>query len=66
LTPLYNAIFLSNGYNTCDPRLIELAREMGGSSMEMWVHSEYWAEANVMLYLRDRITEERLRRSLFT
>ena len=66
LMPVYNAIFLSNGYNTRDPKLIELAREMGGTPSEILEDSEYWAEANAMLYLRDRITEERLRRSLFT
>ena len=65
LIRVYNTIFLSNHYNTCDQRLIELAREMGGTPIEIWEDREYRAEANSMLYLRDRITEERLRRSLF-
>jgi YD repeat-containing protein len=66
LIPMYNKILLSNGYNTSDPRLLELARQMGGTPVELWEDREYWGEANAMLYLRDRITKESEQRALFT
>jgi hypothetical protein len=66
LIPQYNRILLSNGRNTRDPRLVELARQMGGTPVEIWEDGEYWGEANAMLYLRDRLTKENLRCSLFT
>ncbi len=62
----YNRIFLSNGRNPNDPRLVELARQIGGTPVEIWEDREYWGEANAMVYLRDRITEESLRCPLFT
>lgn len=66
LMPEYNKIFLSNGRNANDPRLIELARQIGGTPVEIWEDREYWGEANAMVYLRDRITEESMRCPLFT
>lgn len=66
LMPAYNKILLSNGRNTSDPRLVELAKQMGGTPVEVWEDHEYWGEANAMLYLCDRITKENLRCSLFT
>ena len=66
LMPEYNRIFLSNGRNANDPRLVELARRIGGTPVEIWEDREYWGEANAMVYLRDRITEESLRCPLFT
>lgn len=66
LMPEYNRIFLSNGRNAKDPRLIELASRIGGTPVEIWEDREYWGEANAMVYLRDRITEESLRCPLFT
>lgn len=65
LAQAYITTLRGNGYNIRDPRLVELAREMGGTPVEIWEDSEFWAEANTMLYLRDRITDARLRRSLF-
>jgi hypothetical protein len=65
LMPVYNKILLSNGRNTRDPRLIDLARQMGGTPVEIWEDREYWGEANAMLYLRDRITKESEQRLLF-
>ena len=59
LVPIYNKIFLSNGYNTRDPRLEELAQKMGGNPVEIWEDREYWGEANAMLFLRDRVAKER-------
>jgi hypothetical protein len=66
LMPVYNRILLTNGRNTLDPRLIDLARQMGGTPVEIWEDREYWGEANAMLYLRDRITKESEQRVLFT
>ena len=65
LVPVYNKIFLSNGYNTNDPRLVELARKMGGNPVELWEDREYWGEANAMLFLRDRVAKEKFHCRLF-
>lgn len=65
LVPVYNKIFLSNGYNTSDPRLVELAKQMGGNPVEIWEDREYWGEANAMLFLRDRIAKEKFHCRLF-
>jgi hypothetical protein len=66
LVPAYNKILLSNGRNTKDPRLIQMAKEMGGTPVEIWEDREYWGEANAMRYLRDRISKESEQRALFT
>jgi len=65
LVPVYNQIFLQNGYNVNDPRLIELARKMGGNPVQIWEDREYWGEANAMLFLRDRVAKERFHCRLF-
>lgn len=65
LIPIYNRILLGNGRNPADSRLLELARRMGGTPVEIWENREYWGEANAMLYLRDRITDESEHRVLF-
>lgn len=66
LIPQYNSIFLSNGRNAADPRLTDLADKIGGTPVEIWEDREYWGEANAMLYLRDRITDDSVRCTLFT
>ena len=66
LVPAYNKIFLSNGYNTKDPRLVELAQKMGGNPVEVWEDREYWGEANAMLFLRDRVAGEKFHCRLFS
>jgi YD repeat-containing protein len=66
LMPEYNSIFLTNGRNANDPRLVELAGRIGGTPVEIWEDREYWGEANAMLYLRDRITDESVRCSVFS
>lgn len=66
LIPEYNKIFLSNGRDANDPRLLQLAEQMGGTPVEIWEDREYWGETNAMVYLRDRFTEESLRCPLFT
>jgi hypothetical protein len=65
LVPAYNKIFLSNGHNVNDPRLVEFARQMGGNPVEVWEDREYWGEANAMLFLRDRVAKERFHCRLF-
>ena len=65
LVPAYNKIFLSNGYNVNDPRLVELATKMGGNPVELWEDREYWGEANAMLFLRDRVAKEKFHCRLF-
>ena len=65
LVPVYNKIFLSNGHNVNDPRLVELAQQMGGNPVEIWEDREYWGEANAMLYLRDRMAKEGFQCRLF-
>lgn len=65
LIPAYNSILLRNGYNTNDPKLTALARQMGGTPIELWEDREYWGEANAMLFLRERIDKESFRCALF-
>lgn len=66
LIPQYNKIFLANGRKDGDPKLLDLARQMGGTPVTIWEDREYWGETNAMLYLRDRITENDMRCSLFS
>ena len=66
LMPQYNEIFLSNGRDPSDPRLLELVRRMGGTPVEIWEDREYWGETNAMLYLRDRFSEDSFRCQLFS
>jgi len=66
LIPQYNKIFLSNGRNANDPRLLELTEKIGGTPVQIWEDREYWGEANAMMYLRDRVTEENVRCTLFS
>lgn len=66
LIPQYNKIFLANGRQDNDPKLMDLARQMGGTPVTIWEDREYWGETNAMLYLRDRITQNDMRCSLFS
>jgi YD repeat-containing protein len=65
LIPQYNKIFLSNGRNANDPRLVEMTRQLGGTPVEIWEDREYWGEANAMVYLRDRFADDSLRCLIF-
>ena len=58
LTPLYISIFLKNGSDANDKKLIELADQMGGTPTEIWASREYWSEINAMLFLKERISKE--------
>jgi hypothetical protein len=65
LVPTYNKIFLSNGYNVNDPRLVDIASKIGGNPVQIWEDREYWGEANAMLYLKDRVEKEKFHCRLF-
>lgn len=58
LMPVYTSIFLKNGRDTKDKKLMELAQQMGGTPVEIWESREYWSEVNAMLYLNERISKE--------
>lgn len=58
LMPIYTSIFLKNGRNIRDSKLIDLARQMGGTPIEIWESREYWSEVNAMRYLTERINKE--------
>ena len=51
----YNQIFYANGRSTLDPRLIELANEIGGTPVSIAQDRESWAEMGAILYLRERL-----------
>ncbi|HEX8071136.1 MAG TPA: hypothetical protein VF546_14365 [Pyrinomonadaceae bacterium] len=65
LMPVYNQILLANGRNVRDPRLVELARRMGGTPVEIWESREYWGEVNAMLFLRESITDQGEQKALW-
>ncbi len=58
LMPVYTQIFLKNGRDTRDQKLVELATQMGGTPVEIWESREYWSEVNAMLFLKERISKE--------
>ncbi len=58
LMPVYISIFLKNGLDTTDKKLVDLAQQMGGTPVEIWESREYWSEVNAMLFLKERIREE--------
>lgn len=58
LIPEYTSIFLKNGHNTNDRKLVELAEQIGGTPIEIWESREYWSEVTAMQYLDERIKGE--------
>jgi hypothetical protein len=58
LMPEYISIFLKNGRNTRDEKLIQLAQKMGGTPVEIWESKEYWSEVTAMSFLKERISRE--------
>jgi hypothetical protein len=58
LMPEYTSIFLNNGRDPNDKKLVDLAKQMGGTPVEIWESREYWSEVNAMLYLKERISKE--------
>lgn len=58
LMPVYTSIFLKNGRDTRDKKLVDLAEQMGGTPVEIWESREYWSEVNALRYLNERISKE--------
>lgn len=58
LMPVYTSIFLKNGRNTGDKKLVDLAQQMGGTPVEIWESREYWSEVNALRFLNERISKE--------
>lgn len=58
LMPEYTTIFLNNGRDPNDKKLEDLAKQMGGTPVEIWESREYWSEVNAMRYLKERISKE--------
>jgi hypothetical protein len=58
LMPEYTSIFLKNGRDSNDKKLVDLAQQMGGTPVEIWESREYWSEVNAMLFLKERISKE--------
>src|SRR5688572_12265803 len=54
----YNSIFMENGLNSRDTRLLDLEHQMKGTPVQIWESREYWSEVNAMLYLSQRISKE--------
>ena len=54
----YYNIFLKNGFNTRDPRLMTLENELGARPLDIWEDREYWSEASALRYLVQRIQGE--------
>ena len=65
LTNSYAKIFKENGYDTKDPRLVELARRMGGTPAEIKREREHGAEAAALVFLQERMSRERGNGALF-
>ena len=62
----YNEIFLRNGYNIGDPRLVALADELGAKPIEIWEDREYRSEVSAMQYLVERMNGESASCSVFS
>lgn len=58
LVPVYISIFLKNGFNVQDKKLLDLTEQMGGTPTQIWESREYWSEINAMLFLKERIGSE--------
>lgn len=51
----YYSIFLKNGFNTRDPRLVTLESELGSRPLAIWEDREYWSEVSALHFLAQRI-----------
>lgn len=56
----YYQIFLDNGYNTKDARLVKLAEQLGAKPIEIWEDREYWSEVSAMRFLVERLENDDL------
>lgn len=60
LMDAYYKIFLKNGYNIKDPRLLKLAEDLGAKPIEIWEDREYWSEVAAMRFLVERLENDNL------
>lgn len=51
----YIRIFNSNGHNTEDPQLLDMAQQMKGTPVSIAQDRESWAEIGALLYLQERL-----------
>lgn len=61
----YYKIFLKNGHNASDPRLIELVEQLGARPIEIWEDREYWSEVSAMRFLVQRLNKDTAYCSVF-
>jgi hypothetical protein len=54
----YYNIFLKNGFDTRDPRLVSLESELGARPLEIWEDREYWSEVSALRFLVQKIQRE--------
>lgn len=54
----YYSIFLKNGFDTRDARLVSLQDELGAQPIEIWEDREYWSEVSALKFLVERIDRE--------
>lgn len=54
LTPKYRSLFLKNGWNSRDERLVAMAEQMGGTPTSIWETREYVSEAVALKFLAER------------
>ena len=54
------------GRKAADPKLVEIATQMGGTPVMIWEDREYWGETNAMLFIRDRFEDDDFRCLLFS
>ncbi len=59
LFPIYVARFETNGFNTKDSKLIELAEQMGGTPIELWESREYKSEVYALQFIQSRLSGEK-------
>ena len=62
MSHFYNSVFRRNGYNTNDPRLLELAKKMGRTPVEISEDREHRAETKALSYLLERVKSDEFRR----
>ncbi len=54
----YYNIFLKNGHDTSDPRLVTMVEELGARPIEIWEDREYWSEVVALRYLVERMDRD--------
>jgi len=60
LVPKYIEIFLNNGLDANDRRLLDLRQQLGGTPTQLWEEREYNSEVVAMRYVTERLSDEDL------